>query len=88
MKLTLTAGGGITGLIKEHSVDINNLNESTRAALMDYVRETGEQPPRNYSETWSLPDGKKVPVIPEKLPSPLKELYNTMKENLSYKRFK
>ena len=42
MKLTLSAGGGVTGLSKEHTIEVNALDEATRAALRKIMSEAQE----------------------------------------------
>ena len=84
MKLTLSAGGGVTGLSKEHSIDLDSLDATTRAALINYFDNSNTQRPRNFNETWSLGDEKEVPIDISKMSEELKRLYNEMKEKSGY----
>ena len=84
MKLTLSVGGGFTGLFKEHSIDVKSLSESTNKALMDYIHSVGQKKPMNLNESWTLNEEKEVPIVEEKMSDELKELYGKMKKKLSY----
>lgn len=86
MKLTLSVGGGVTGLTKENTIDINTLDESTRKALMEYISSSSQKSPRNLRESWSLNDDEEVPIDRSKLNDKLEKLYTTMQKNLSYHR--
>lgn len=86
MKLTLYSGGGVTGLAKECTVDVNTLDESTRAALLKYIDSCSYAIPMNLNESWSLDGDKEVPIDTGKMNKELKQLYRTMKEKLSYPR--
>ena len=86
MKLTLSIGGGITGLTKVHSVDTNTLDKNTVAALMDYINSSEQKMTLNFNETWSLDDEKEVPIDKNKMNDQLKHLYERMKKDLSYTR--
>ncbi len=86
MKLTLSVGGGVTGFSKENSVDINSLDSKTRTALIEYINSLEHKQPKNFSETWCLNDNKEVPIDKNKMSDRLKELYEKMKNNLSYSR--
>lgn len=84
MKLTLSAGGGVTGLNKKTIIDTDTLDESTKEALMNYMKkiETRESA-LNYNECWVLND-KEVPIDTGKMDDNLKKLYEQMKKDLSY----
>jgi len=84
MKLTLSAGGGVTGLSKEHTIEVNALDEATRAALMKYFDNSNPHPPRNFNESWSLDDEKEVSIDLSKMNEELKQLYSEMKKKLGY----
>jgi hypothetical protein len=84
MKLTLSAGGGVTGLAKEHTIEVNSLDETTRAALIKYFDNSSGQSPRNFNETWSLDDEREVPIDFGKMNEELRRLYNEMKKRLGY----
>jgi hypothetical protein len=86
MKLTLSVGGGFTGLTQQSSIDVDSLDENTRAALLNYIDKSGKASPKNWNENWILDDEKEVPIDNSKLSDELKQLYNRMKENLSYPR--
>ena len=84
MKLTLSVGGGFTGLSKENTVDVDSLDKNTVAALMDYINSSDHKPPMNLNEVWCLNDDKEVPIDKNKMNDKLKQLYDKMKKNLSY----
>jgi hypothetical protein len=84
MKLTLSVGGGFTGLIQESSIDVDSLDESTREALLDYISRSEPAMPMNLNETWIWNDEKEVPIDCSKMNSELRELYDQMKEKLSF----
>jgi hypothetical protein len=84
MKLTLSIGGGFTGLSQEYSVEVTSLDPDTRSDLMNYIASVTAYKPSNLNETWSL-DNKEVPIDLQKMNEPLLKLYYHMKQNLSYK---
>ena len=84
MKLTLSAGGGVTGLSKENTVDIDSLDKNTVASLMEYINSSDHKIPMNFSESWCLNDGKEVPINKDKMNDKLKQLYDSMKKGLNY----
>ena len=84
MKLTLSAGGGVTGLAKEHTIEVSSLDEVTRAALIKYFDSSSSQSPRNFNETWSLDDKKEVPIELGKMSDELRRLYSEMKKRSGY----
>jgi len=85
MKLTLSVGGGATGLVKECSIDISSLDENTHQALMTYMDTVVRHKPAGFNETWSLNDEKEVPIDKDKMNRELQQLYRTMKQNLQYR---
>ncbi len=84
MKLTLTAGGGVTGLTKEYSIDLTPLKDATRRALLEYINNSGAVRPSHFNESWILDDGKEVPIDKDRMNDELKDLYDHMKKNLNY----
>jgi len=87
MKLTLLSGGGFTGLTKEHSIDLNSLDEHTRSALMEYFKHSSNKKSfTNVHESWALDDAHEAPIEKGRMNNELLKLYNEMKENLSYKK--
>jgi len=86
MKLTLTVGGGATGLAKEHSIDMGSLDQHTHDALLEYINASGPLRPSNFYESWALNDGKEVPIDRTRMNAALIRLYEEMKKKLSYIR--
>ena len=84
MKLTLSVGGGFTGLFKEHSIDVTSLNEATSKALLAYINEVDQKKPTNFNESWTLDEEKEVPIVEDKMSDELKDLYGKMKKKLRY----
>ena len=84
MKLTLTVGGGATGLAKEHSIDVGSLDQQTHTALLEYIRNSGPLRPSNFYESWCLDDGKEVPVDRNRMSAALQQLYDEMKKKVHY----
>lgn len=87
MKLTLSSGGGFTGLTKGSSIDIDSLDKDTRAALMEYINSAHPKSPGNFNETWMLgEEGQEVPVHPERMNDHLLKLYSDMRSQLTYRK--
>lgn len=84
MKLTLSSGGGFTGLTKEHSIDTGALDDKTHSALMEYMNSSTAKPPGNVNEQWLLDDNKEVPIDLDKMDPHLVKLYNDMRSKLAY----
>ncbi len=85
MKLTLSVSGGFTGLLKEKTIDVNSLDEKTRASLIKYFEESkSASPAANLLESWSLDNQNEILIQRQKLTPELKKLYNQMKKNLAY----
>jgi len=84
MKLTLSAGGGVTGLVKAHTIEVNSLDAATRAALIRYFDNSSSRPPRNFNESWSLDDEREVAIDLSKMNEELRRLYKEMKERVGY----
>jgi|GraSoiStandDraft_8_1057269.scaffolds.fasta_scaffold1115092_1 hypothetical protein len=88
MKLTLSVAGGFTGLAKECSVDLGNLDAETKNKVIEYFNKPALlNQHRNYTESWKL-DDREVPVNKKELPAELQDLYEEMKKGLEYLRKK
>jgi hypothetical protein len=88
MKLILSSRGGITGLQKTHSIDIEHLDDETRHSLQRYFAKSSSPIRKNYSETWKLENGTSASIDPERLDDRLRSLYENMRSQLNYRSLK
>ena len=84
MKLTLSVGGGVTGLFKEHTIDVNVLDERTRTSLINYIHNRKEVRSKNFTESWIINNEEEIPIDRNKMNPELRQLYMSMKNNLQY----
>jgi hypothetical protein len=87
MTLTLSVSGGFTGLQKQHSINTDSLDASTRNALMTYISKASRNSTSgNITESWSVDNEREVHIDIHQLSPDLKSLYEEMKKNLRHQK--
>jgi hypothetical protein len=84
MKLTLSVGGGFTGLVKQSVIELEAVDAKTKKQVLEYFKKTPPQQPVNMMESWVLDEKKEVAIVQKMLSPELRRLYLKMKKNLQY----